>query len=65
MLVRMRESSLVKGFVSSANIGKPARKNLTLFTRKFTLRKGLMNAANVENFLATDSVSLPIREFAV
>ena len=62
----MRESSLVKGFVSSANIGKPALKKLTLFnTRKLTLRKGLMNAANVENFLATDSVSLPIREFAV
>ena len=55
----------MKGFVSSANIGKPAPKNLTLFTRKFTLRKGLMNAANVENLLPINPVVLHIKEFTL
>ena len=65
-LFRMRQSLLVKGFVSAANVGKPAPKHVTLFSMsQFTLEKGLMNAAIVENILATNLVSLDIRELTV
>ena len=57
-MFRMREFSPVKGFVSAANLGKPALKIVTLFSmRKFTLVKGLMNAASCEN--VTHTIPVP------
>lgn len=62
----MKKPSLVKDFVSSANVGKPASKEIALFsTRKFVPEKGLMNAAILENFLPTNLASLQVRDLTL
>ena len=65
-LFRMKKPSLVKDFVSSANVGKPAPKEIALFSmRKFMPEKGLMNAAILENFLPTNLASLQVRDLTL
>ena len=52
--------------VSPTKLGMPAPKEIVLLsTRKFTLGKGLLNAAIVENILPTSPVSLHIRDLTV
>ena len=57
-LFRMREFSLLKSLVSPTELGMPAPKETVLLsTRKFTLGKGLLNTAIVENIYSAPESS--------
>ena len=65
-LFRMRESSLVKGFLNAVNGGNPlAEASISLSIGKSTPEKSLMNAANEENFLFIKPLSLYIEKFTL
>ena len=56
----------MKGFVSSIHVRKPAPKEIASFSiKKVMLEKGVINAAIVENYLATNPVSLHSRDLTV